>query len=162
MSTENAAKIAMLRHTLATLAYRAGKAIRGASANFGDFRAAPTTRKAVEIVAHMGDLMEWACRGADGNVTWHEATPEVWDSEVERFFAATKKLDDRLANSNVLGVPPEKLFQGPIADALTHVGQLATLRRLAGSGVKGENYFVANIRIGCVGIEQAAPIREFE
>jgi hypothetical protein len=162
MSSEDAAKIAMLRHTVATLAYRAGKAMRDAPANFGEFRAAATTRQAVEIAVHMGDLIEWACRGADGNATWHEATPAGWESEVNRFFTAMKRFDDRLASGAPLGVSPEKLFQGPIADALTHVGQLATLRRLAGSGVRGENYFVANIKVGCVGNEQASPVREFD
>jgi hypothetical protein len=162
MSSDDAAKITMLRHTLATLTYRAGKAMRGAPANFGNLQIATTTRKAVEIVAHMGDLMEWACRGADGNATWHEATPAGWVPEVERFFAAMKRLDDRLESGGPLEVTPEKLFQGPIADALTHVGQLATLRRLAGSGVRGENYFLANIKVGCVGDEQASPVREFD
>lgn len=155
-------KITLLRHTVATLAYRAAKVIRGVPANFGDFRAAQTTRTSVAIVAHMGDLIEWACRRADGNASWHATPPAGWEAEVERFFAAMKRFDDRLASGVQLGASPERLFQGPIADALTHVGQLATLRRLAGSGVRGESYFVAEIQTGRVGAEQASPVREFD
>jgi len=66
-----------------------------------------------------------------------------------------------LASDKPLHAPVEKLFQGPVADALTHVGQIAVLRRLAGSPVKGENYFVADIAAGRVGADQAAPKREF-
>ena len=80
---------------------------------------------------------------------------------MERFFASLKAFDDYLASDMSLAVTPEKLFQGPIADALTHVGQIAMLRRLAGVAISGENYYVAEIRAGCVGPEQAAPKREF-
>jgi hypothetical protein len=79
-----------------------------------------------------------------------------------RFFAALEAFDRRLASDRALAVAPEKLFQGPIADALTHVGQIAMLRRMAGCPVRGENYFVAPIEIGRVGAEQAAPVKEFE
>jgi len=88
--------------------------------------------------------------------------PSSWDKEIARFFAALKSFDDRLAAGNPLATSPEKLFQGPVADALTHVGQLATLRRMAGSGIRGESYVAADIRIGWVGMEQTPPIREFE
>jgi len=80
---------------------------------------------------------------------------------VERFFAALKKFDDFLASNEPLQAPPEKLFQGPIADALTHVGQIAILRRMAGAPVKGENYYVADIQVGSVGPDQPASKREF-
>ncbi|HEY0783245.1 MAG TPA: hypothetical protein VGE98_12370, partial [Thermoanaerobaculia bacterium] len=84
------------------------------------------------------------------------------DGEVVRFFALLEKLDALLAAAEGADVPAERLFQGPIADALTHVGQLAFLRRLSGAPIKGENYFIATIEAGRVGPEQAAPIREFE
>ena len=76
-------------------------------------------------------------------------------------MVALNALDAYLASDKPLHAPVEKLFQGPIADALTHVGQIAVLRRLAGSPVKGENYFVAEITAGRVGHDQAAPKREF-
>jgi hypothetical protein len=107
--------VQMLRHTVATLAYRGGKALRGAPADFAQFRGAATTR-----------------------------TP------VARFFAALKALDSRLASGGDLGFPAEKIFQGPIADALTHVGQIAMLRRMSGSPVRGESYFRAQIAAGRV------------
>ena len=85
-----------------------------------------------------------------------------WDQEADRFFAALKSFDDYLASTEPLQVPAEKLFQGPVADALTHVGQIAMLRRMAGGPVKGENYFVAEIVSGSVGAQQAVPRREFD
>jgi hypothetical protein len=151
----------MLRHTLATLAYRAGKVLRDAPSGFGDFRAIETGRSAAEILAHMGDLMDWAASIAEGRQTWGNAPVQSWDADVDRFFAALERLDGTVAKA-AAGVPAERLFQGPIADALTHVGQLALMRRLAGVPIKGENYFSAEIAEGRVGREQAPPRREFD
>jgi hypothetical protein len=150
-----------LRHAVATLAYRAAKVLRDAP-RFGDVRAAPSTRTASQIVAHMADLLEWATRAADGNAEWHTVPPGAWDADIARFFTALKALDDRLASESPLACEAQRLFQGPIADALTHVGQLATLRRLAGSGVRGESYFRADIAAGRVGPEQSPPTFEFD
>jgi hypothetical protein len=109
----------------------------------------------------MGDLMDWALSMADGRREWHDSAPLGWEKECERFFAALKKFDDYLASEKPLEASAEKLFQGPIADALTHVGQLAMLRRMAGVPIKGENYFVAEVTVGRVGADQAAPRKEF-
>ena len=152
----------MLRHTLATLAYRGGKTARDVDVKFGNFRAGPSTRTPVEILAHIGDLLDWAVCLADGKKTFHESSPLPWDKEVERFFAALETLDRRLAADTPLGFPAEQIFQGPIADALTHVGQIAMLRRIAGSPVRGENYFMAEIVAGRMGPKQSAPRREFD
>jgi hypothetical protein len=153
---------AMLRHTLATLAYRGGKAVRDAPGDFADFRAAPSVRTPVEILSHIGDLLDWALALADGRQEWRDAKPLPWGQEVDRFFAGLAALDGRLATPEPLGFEAEKLFQGPIADALTHVGQLTTLRRMAGAPVRGENYFKADIAAGRVGPEQSHPRREFD
>ena len=152
----------ILRHSLATLAYRGGKAIRNAPVSFANYGAPDTSRTPAKILAHIGDLMDWALSMADGSRQWHDSPPHSWDQECERFFASLKKFDDYLASNQPLQAPEEKLFQGPIADALTHVGQLAMLRRLAGCPIKGENYFVADITIGRVGKDQAAPKKEFD
>ncbi len=151
----------MLRHTLATLAYRAGKTMRTAPASFGDFRIGDDGKTPGEILAHMGDLMDWALSIAKSKQEWHNSSAFPWEQECARFFEAVKALDDYLASDQPLGGTPEQLFQGPIADALTHTGQLAMLRRLAGCSIKGENYFRAEIVEGRVGAEQAAPSREF-
>lgn len=153
---------AFLRHTLATLAYRGGKAVRGAPASFTSFRAAEGSRPAGSILAHVGDLLDWALKLADGEHVWREVPPAEWEDDVGRFFEGLARLDERLAAEAPLGFPAAQIFQGPIADALTHVGQIAMLRRLAGVPVKGENYFKAEIVAGRVGAEQALPRREFE
>ncbi len=151
----------LLRHTLATLAYRGGKAVRNAPDGFSAFQAGQGVRSPGTILAHIGDLMDWGLSIALGKSAWHGSASLPWEKEVDRFFATLKKLDDFLASSEPLQASPEKLFQGPIADALTHVGQIAILRRLAGEALKGENYYVAEITLGRVGAEQANPKREF-
>ena len=151
----------LLRHTLATLAYRGGKALRGAPAGFTDFRPAPGSRSAGEILAHIGDLLDWGLSLARGKQAWNDSKPRSWDEDTARFFAGLKAFDDYLA-SNESREPAAKLFQGPIADAFTHVGQIGMLRRLAGGPVRGENYHKADIQPGRVGAEQAEPKREFD
>jgi len=152
----------MLRHTLATLAYRGGKTLRDVDQEFANYRAAATSRTPAEILAHIGDLLDWAVQLAEGKHVFHESAPLPWDQEVARFFRGLETFDQRLASGKPLGFPPEQLFQGPIADALTHFGQIAMLRRMFGKPVRGENYFLADITAGRVGVEQSAPKREFD
>jgi hypothetical protein len=151
-----------LRHTLATLAYRGRKALLAAPESFATFSAGGSTRPAGAILAHIGDLLDWALSMANGAEVWRDSTVASWDDGVQRFFEAAARLDARLTADAPLAVPAEKLFQGPVADALTHVGQIALLRRLADAPVRGESYFRAEIVSGRVGREQAAPRREFD
>lgn len=151
----------MLRHTVATLAYRAGKALREAPETFPHFNTGEGGRTPILILAHMGDLFDWALALCKGKHVWTEAKPLAWDEEVKRFFATLQAFDDYLASDQPLGFPAEKLFQGPVADALTHTGQIAMLRRMAGCPFRGENYFRADIVTGRVGQEQSAPKQEF-
>ena len=152
----------LLRHTVATVAYRGGKALRGAPASFATYSPDGSARIPAKILAHIGDLFDWALTQAKGAEAWTDSTPLEWDREVERFFGSVKRFDDYLASDAALAAPPERLFQGAIADALTHVGQLAMLRRLAGAKMKAENYSRADIVTGRVGAEQTPPKREFD
>ena len=151
-----------LRHAVATLAYRGGKALRGAPAEFAGYRASDGSRTPAELVAHLGDLIEWASSMAEANPAWNASPPSSWPEEVNRFYAALKRFDDYLASEQPMGAPVERLLQGPVADALTHVGQLVMLRRLSGSPMRSENYFKADIRSGRVGTEQEPPKFEFD
>jgi hypothetical protein len=151
-----------LRHALATLAYRAAKVLRDAPPGFADFRPGQTSRSAGEILAHLAELMDWALTQARGEVCWRSLEPGSWEPDSQRFFASLTKLDKYLASHEELHVLPEKMFQGAIADALTHVGQIAMLRRLANAPVRGESYFVAKIETGRTGPDQAAPVKEFD
>jgi len=162
MATETDTARELLRHTLATVAYRGGKALRDAPAEFATFRASETTRTPLEILAHLGDLFGWAASIARGKQEWKGAEPQDWDQEATRFFAGLSELDQFLSSSEPLGCAAQQLFQGPIADALTHIGQIAMLRRMAGTPMRGENYFIAEITTGRVGPEQAAPRYEFD
>ncbi|HEV8217624.1 MAG TPA: GNAT family N-acetyltransferase, partial [Gemmatimonadaceae bacterium] len=141
---------ALLRHAVATLAYRAAKACRDAPAGFTDTRAAADSRSAGEILAHLGDLIEWVDSQARGAQRWNNSKPSAWADDVARFHGALQRLDDYLASGAPLHHEATRLFQGGIADALTHVGQINLLRRLAGSPVRGENYAKAPITIGTV------------
>ena len=151
-----------LRHTVATLAYRGGKTVRDAPEGFATFKIGEKTRTPIEILKHVGDLLKWALLLAQGESGWQEVPARSWDGEVKRFFEELKRLDDYLASEAPLGNPPEKIFQGPIADALNHVGQIAMLRRLAGSPMRGENYFKSEIVAGRVGPEQSSKRVEFD
>jgi len=152
----------MLRHTLATLAYRGGKAVREATDHFADFKTEAAIRTPGQILAHVGDLLDWALELADGRQTWRDSAPRPWPEEVARFFDALARLDARLGSEAPLGFSERQIFQGPVADALTHVGQIALLRRMFGAPVRGENYLMADIVAGRVGPEQSLPHREFD
>jgi hypothetical protein len=154
--------VGLLRHTVATLAYRGGKALRGAPPDFSAFRAAEGTRQPGQILAHVCDLLDWALKLADGTHEWREKPPQSWEQDTARFFAGLAALDERLASGAPLGVPAGKIFQGPIADALTHTGQIALMRRMAGAPVRGENYFKADITAGRTGADQTPPRFEFD
>jgi hypothetical protein len=149
----------LLRHSLATLAYRAARALEAAPDGFAAFALAG--RQPVQILAHMGDLFDWALSIAEGNQRWQNSTPLLWADEQRRFFASLQAFDACLASAAPLQAPVERLLQGPVADALTHVGQLAMLRRLAGSPTRGENFYVAAITAGQVGADQPAPAKTF-
>jgi hypothetical protein len=150
-----------LRHTLATLAYRGGKVVRDAPPHFAGYPIATGSRTPARILAHVGDLLDWALSMAQGQQRWQDSEPLAWDLEVARFFAALEQLDAYLASDAPLGSSPELIFQAPIADALTHVGQLAMLRRLVGAPVRAENYAEASIVAGRVGTDQTPPPVEF-
>jgi hypothetical protein len=155
-------QVEMLRHTVATLAYRGGKALRGAPEEFSAFRAAEGMRTPGEILAHVADLLDWAISLANGAQKWQNSPILTWNSAILRFFSALEAFDARLASPELLRCLPEQLFQGPVADALTHVGQINLLRRMSGAPIKGENYFKAAIRMGTVGSQQPAPRVEFD
>jgi hypothetical protein len=159
-SSADASARLLLRHTLATLAYRAAKAIRDVPPGFAGFRASQSSRTAGEILAHMADLMDWARSLAGGQHVWREVASQGWEADAARFHASLEQLDAMLA-SDAPVKRPEKLFQGPIADALCHTGQIAILRRLAGAPVRAENYAKADIEVGVVGAEQPASRAEF-
>lgn len=153
----------LLRHTLATLAYRGAKPLRNAPAGFEDFKTELTANTPGKLLGHICDLMDWGLSMASGQKIRRseENLALPWKQKVERFHQTLEAFDGFLASDAELLESAEKLFQGPIADALTHVGQLNLLRRMAGSPVRGENYFMADIETGRVGSDQAPPNREF-
>ena len=152
----------LLRHAVATLAYRGGKAVRDAPAGFESFRVSDSTRTPAQILAHIGDLLAWFVSMAGGTRQWHDSKPLPWKEEVARFFAQLAEVERFLASDAVMQISAEKLFQGPVADALTHVGQLTMLRRAHGVPIRAENYLKADIVSGRVGEEQAKPKFEFD
>ena len=138
----------VLRHMVATVAYRGGIAVADAPESFAVFRAHETTRTPGEILAHIGDLLEGSLHLVKGEMVYLTSSPLPWKAELTRFFSAVKALDSYLATEAPLACPVEKLVQGPIGDALTHVGQLVMLRRMAGKPIRPTAYFTAEIVAG--------------
>lgn len=159
--SDDRARRNLLRHALATLAYRGAKAFRDAPAEFAGFRAAPDSRSAGEILAHIGDLLDWGTGLAQGQRKWKQSPVLPWGEGVARFHTALERFDTALGSDDGLGFSAEQLFQGPIADSFTHVGQIALLRRLASAPVKGEDYSRADIAAGRVSQVQTPPKSEF-
>ena len=150
----------LLRHTVASLAYRAARALEGAPDHFAGFAGAG--KLPMQILAHMGDLFDWALTAAVGQEQWHATQPKAWVEEKQRFFESLQAFDAYLASDGRIHAPIEQLMQGPVVDAFTHVGQLAMLRRLSGSPARGENFYVANVTVGRVGADQPAAARPFK
>ena len=144
-------KIELLRHMLATIAYRTAKALRDTPPGFADYQVFGGTRSPAQLLTHMGDLFEWTLSILEGNPEWREAPPLAWDQEVRRFFTSLQRVDDLLSSGRLATCSIERLLQGPFSDALTHAGQVLMLRRMAGSPVRGENYFRAEISAGRLG-----------
>ena len=152
----------MLRHAVATLAYRCGKAVRDAPAGFGELKISPETRTPSEILGHIADLFDWALSISENRQAYKVGDCESWESTADRFFASVAAFDAFLGSEAEIAAPVERLFQGPVADALTHTGQLTMMRHIAGLPVRGENYFVAEIQSGSVGPNQAPARYEFD
>jgi len=151
-----------LRHANATLAYRGAKVLRGAPPEFAHFKVGPSSRTPLEILTHIGDLLEVSARRLRGPATWQPATPDSWENQVARFHRGLAEIDAGLKDDAPVEIPLDRWYQGPFADALTHVGQIGMLRRLAGCPVKGEAYFYADVRPGRVGPDQPDPDPQYE
>src|SRR5262244_1407738 len=148
-------KRALLQHFLAAIAYRTQKALRGAPGSFATFRAAPQVRTPHELVAHMNSVLGYARTFFIGGEYRPQMLPD-FHAEILRFHSKLEDLSRLLEEGTPLReTTPERLLQGPFSDAMTHAGQLAMLRRLAGSPVPPENFIVAEIGAECLGPDQA-------
>jgi hypothetical protein len=146
----------ILRHYLAALGYRTRKALAGAPPQFGRFTPGGGVRPPVEILSHMSDVLAWALSWYS-DPQWKRATAGEWDQEISRFFDVLRQLDQALTDDlTVRKYSDEQMVQGPLADAMTHVGQLCMLRRLAGSPVERENFAEAAVRTGEFELPSAA------
>lgn len=151
-------KGSLLRHFLGAIAYRTQKALRDAPPGFEQFRAADGIRTPSQIVRHMTSVLGYAGTFYIGGMDRPDELPSL-EEEARRFHGMLKELAHHIEAGTELrdGMTPERLLQGPLADAMTHAGQLAMLRRLAGSPVPPENFIVAEIDGGRLGPEQADP-----
>ena len=134
-----------LKHLVSTLAYRCSKSIDDAPSSFAGTRFGDDHWDASEILAHISDLMIWTRRMLDGDSSWVDRKRGDWDAEVTAFRASCDAVIERLDDGTAMQAEAHRLIQGPLADALTHVGQLASLRRVAGAPIGGESYFKADI-----------------
>lgn len=154
---------ALLRHVLGAIAYRTQKAVRDAPAGYPDFAAGHDVRTPAELLRHMTSLMGYTRTLFAGGT--YPRTPEPlasWDEEVARFHAMLEAVGEVIDAAESLPVPAQELLQGPLADTLTHVGQLAMLRRLAGDPIPPESFIHADIRGDRLGVDQPSPARPDE
>jgi hypothetical protein len=152
-------KRALLRHFLAAITYRTQKALRDAPDSFGSFRVAPKVRTPHELIHHMDSLMGYARTFFTGGEYRQEMLSE-FSAEILRLHATLEDLARHLETDTPLqGITPERMLQGPLADAMTHAGQIALLRRLAASPVPPENFIYADVRAENLGPEQPPPVR---
>jgi hypothetical protein len=149
----------LLRHFLAALAYRTQKALRDAPADFGSFRGGAGVRTPSELVCHMTSVLGYARTFFVGG-SYRPAPLPALSDELQRFHEMLEDLGAHLESTEPLlqGMTAERLLQGPFSDAMTHAGQLALLRRLAGNPVAPENFIVANIDAQRLGSQQADPV----
>lgn len=149
----------LLNHFLAALAYRTQKALRDAPQGFGSFRAIEGVRTPAELVRHMTSVLGYARTHFIGGRYWPDPLESLAE-EIERFHETIGMLAQHLRDGDPLlaGMTEERLLQGPFSDAMTHAGQLALLRRLAGAPVPPENFIVAEIEPDRLGPDQAAPV----
>ena len=147
----------LLQHFLAALAYRTQKALRGAPAGFGDFRLAPTSRTPSQLLAHMTSVIGFARTAFHGG-RFSAPLLATFADEVTRFHDTLAALHHDLGDASLVAtMSDERLLQGPLADAITHAGQLAMLRRLAGAPVASEDFSEAAIDTMNVGPDQPEP-----
>ena len=147
-------KCEMLRHFLASLAYRTQKALRGAPSDFGDFRVSPDVRNPRELVKHMTGVLGYARTFFIGGEYRLESLATL-DEEVERFHAILESLSKLFSAGDFSRMSPERFLQGPLSDAMSHAGQLAMLRRLFDAPVPPENFIMADIRADNVSARQS-------
>ncbi len=149
----------LLNHFLAALAYRTQKALREAPKDFGSFRVNDGVRTPAELVRHMASVLGYARTYFVGGHYWPEPL-NTFEEEIERFHEMLGLLAQHLRNGDALleGMTEERLLQGPFSDAMTHAGQLALLRRLAGAPVPPENFIVAEIKEERLGRNQPEPV----
>lgn len=141
-------KIDLLRHLISTIVFRGTVAIRDTDESFASFELGCDVRTPGELLAHIGDLLEGSFLLLKGEMRMINSQPLPWNDEAVRFLKAARKLDSFLVSGQPIEIPIEKLVQGPIADALTHIGQLVILRRAAGTPITSEPYFQADIVSG--------------
>jgi hypothetical protein len=139
-------KRSLLKHFLAALAYRTQKALRGAPTGFGNFKAGHDVRTPSELVRHMTSVLGYARTYFIGGQYRPDELPTLAE-EIERFHKMLQKLGRHLeAGDEFLSdITEERMLQGPFADAMTHAGQLAMLRRMYGDPIPPENFIVANV-----------------
>lgn len=151
----------LVRHFLAAIAYRAQKALRDAPPHYPGFSSGNQMRTPEEILRHMTSVLGYARSFAIGGDYPVKPTPlPTWDLEVARFHEMLESVSGLIEGDGSLGtLTAEQLLQGPLADVMTHVGQLAMLRRLAGDPVPPENFIYADVKKERLGPDQPRPSR---
>jgi hypothetical protein len=147
----------MLRHFLASIAYHCTKAIKDPPATFHELNLGKGVRSPLKILNHISSVLTYAHSFYEHYDNTYIDIRD-WDYEVKRFYETLSKLDESIKTGNLREVSEERLLQGPLSDAMAHIGQLLMMRRLAGSPIPSENFLFADIRIRVLGPNQQKPV----
>ena len=150
-------KSEMLRHFLASITYRATKAIKNVPETYPAHDLGKGVKTPLRILHHITGVLTYAHSFFEHYDTTH-IDVKSWDAEVGEFYSILSKLDKSIQEKKPKEVTEEQLLQGPLSDAMTHIGQLSMLRRLADSPLPSENFIFADVRKGAVGPNQPDPI----
>ena len=142
----------ILRHMVATIAYRSSRSLRDVPAGFSDVRLPGESKSAAELLLHMTNVLAFAIATVT-NTERIRHEPLEWGREVDRFYSQLGDLDSKLAGTVEIEPGMDlRLVQGPLSDVLTHIGQLHAMRRAAGAPIAATNYIKAEIHIGCTSL----------
>lgn len=144
MKDSHAGGAETLRCYLAGLVFRFEHVTAGTGEEFAKFEAGHGVRTPQQIVRHMTGLVLLA-RDQFEEVAGRRPEPLPWPEEKSRFVATVWDFDTLVSKGSGLredrSIPSmAHVWNGPLSDLMTHVGQLATLRRLAGDPVPAVRY----------------------
>lgn len=139
--------VTVMQRLLDGLGFRFYWATEGLRVEDYSFRPADDVMSIRELVKHIWGLVNWVRISVQGEP--HRRPMEIVSvrSDIlemlhELRTAVSEMNDDELSEVTIEGNPLWNIINGPVSDALTHVGQINSFRRLNGNPVPRANVFL--------------------